>query len=92
MGLVGTLGTAVLILSPLPEFRTSLIALAVPPSDFLLATRHARWYGPARLVWGAAFLLAILAGLLRQPLGWTVLAALLPVAAIVWRRRQAAEA
>ncbi len=92
MGFVGTLGTAVLILSPLPEFRTSLIALAVPPSDFLLATRHARWYGPARLVWGAAFLLAILAGLLRQPLGWTVLAALLPVAAIVWRRRQAAEA
>lgn len=92
MALVGTVGTAVLILSPLPEFRTSLIALAVPPSDFLLATRHARWYGPARLVWGAGFLLALLAGILRQPLGWTVLAALLPVAAIVWRRRRPAEA
>ena len=91
MALVGTVGAAVLILSPLPEFRTSLIALAVPPTDFLLTTRHVRWYGPARLVWGAGFLLAILAGILRQPLGWTVLAALLPVAAIVWRRRRSAE-
>ena len=90
MALVGTVGTAVLILSPLPEFRTSLIALAVPPSDFLLTTRHVRWYGPARLVWGAGFLLAALVGILRQPLGWTVLAALLPVAAIVWRRRRSA--
>ena len=91
MALVGTVGAAVLILSPLPEFRTSLIALAVPPTDFLLTTRHVRWYGPARLVWGAGFLLAILAGILHQPLGWTVLAALLPVAAIVWRRRRSAE-
>ncbi len=92
MTLVGTVGTAVLILSPLPEFRTSLIALAIPPSDFLLTTRHVRWYGPARLVWGAGFLVVIAAGVLRQPLGWTVLAALLPVAAIVWRRRQSADA
>ena len=91
MTLVGAVGTLVLILSPLPEFRTSLIALAVPPSDFLLTTRQVRWYGPVRLLWGAGFLLAILTGVLRQPLGWTVLAALLPVAAIVWRHRQFAE-
>ena len=92
MAAVGVLATIVLAVSPLPEFRTSLLALAVPPSDLLLATRHARWYGPARLVWGAGFLVAILAGVLRQPLGWTVLATLLPVAAIVWRQRRSVEA
>ena len=88
---VGVVATIVLAVSPLPEFRTSLLALAVPPSDLLLATRHARWYGPARLVWGAGFGVAILAGVLRQPLGWTVLATLLPVAAIVWRQRRSSE-
>ncbi len=88
---VGVVATIVLAVSPLPEFRTSLLALAVPPSDLLLATRHARWYGPARLVWGAGFGVAILAGVLRQPLGWTVLATLLPVAAIVWRHRRPSE-
>ena len=88
MTVVGAVATAVLVLSPLPEFRTSLIAFAVPPTDFLLATRHARWYGPARLVWGMAFLAAIVAGVLRQPLGWTVLASLAPIAAVVWRERQ----
>ena len=91
MAAVGVIATFVLAVSPLPEFRTSLLALAVPPSDLLLATRHARWYGPARLVWGAGFLVAILAGVLRQPLGWTVLATLLPVAAIVWRQRRSVE-
>ena len=91
MTLVGAVATAVLVLSPLPEFRTSAIALAVPPTDFLLTTRHARWYGPARLVWGVGFLLAIAVGMLRQPLGWTVFATLLPLAAIVWRSRRPVE-
>ncbi len=88
MSVVGAVATTVLVVSPLPEFRTSLIALAVPPTDLLLATRHVRWYGPVRILLGAGFLVAILAGVLRQPLGWTVLATLLPVAAIVWRHRR----
>ena len=92
MTLVGSVAALVLVVSPLPEFRTGLVALAVPASDFLLATRYARWYGPLRLVWGAVFLLAVLVGVIRQPLGWTVLAALLPVAAIVWRNRRLAVA
>ena len=91
MTLVGAVATAVLVLSPLPEFRTSAIAFAVPPTDVLLTTRHARWYGPARLVWGVGFLLAIAVGFLRQPLGWTVFATLLPLAAIVWRSRRPVE-
>ena len=87
MGSLGVVAAAVLVASPLPEFRTSLAILALPATDFLLATRHAHWYGPSRLLAGAGLLLAILAGLVRQPLGWTVLAALLPVAALVWRSR-----
>ena len=89
---VGSVAAFVLVVSPLPEFRTSLVALAVPATDFLLATRYARWYGPLRLVWGAVFVLAILAGVIRQPLVWTALAALLPVAALVWRNRRLATA
>ena len=92
LALVGSVAAFVLVVSPLPEFRTSLVVLAVPATDFLLATRCARWYGPLRLVGGAVFILAILAGVIRQPLGWTVLAALLPVAAIVWRNRRLARA
>lgn len=88
LGLAGTVAAAVLVLSPLPEFRSSLVVLAIPPSDALLATRHARWYAPLRLIWGALLLLALVAGVTPQPLGWTVLAALLPVAAIVWRHRR----
>ena len=91
MTVVGAVATTVLVVSPLPEFRTSLIALAVPPTDLLLATRHVRWYGPVRILLGVGFLVAILAGVLRQPLGWTVLATLLPVAAIVWRHRRSVE-
>ncbi len=90
--LVGVVAAAVLLMSPPPEFRTSLVAFAIPASDFLLATRHARWYAPLRLVWGAGFLVALVAGVLRQPLGWTVLATLLPVAAIAWRQRRPANA
>lgn len=89
--IVGGVATAVLVLSPLPEFRTSVIAFAVPPTDFLLTTRHARWYGPARLVWGLALLAAILVGVLRQPLGWTILASLAPIGALVWRERRPRE-
>ena len=88
LGLVGTVAAAVLVTSPLPEFRTSLVALAIPASDVLLATRHARWYAPLRLVWGALFLAALAAGVIRQPLGWTAVAALLPVAALLWRHRR----
>lgn len=88
---VGALATAILVMSPLPEFRTSLLALAVPPTDFLLATRHGRWYGLVRLIVGVGFGLAIAAGVLRQPLGWTLLASLLPIAAIVWRHREPRE-
>ncbi len=85
--LVGAAACGVLALTPLPEFRTSLLAFGVPPTDFLLATRHRRWYGPLRLAGGVLFLVLLLAGVIRQPLGWTVLAALLPVGAIAFRRR-----
>jgi hypothetical protein len=85
---VGGLATAILVVSPLPEFRTSLLALAIPPTDFLLATRHVRWYGLVRLALGVGFGVAIAVGVVRQPLGWTLLASLLPVAAIVWRHRE----
>ena len=91
MTIVGGVATAVLVLSPLPEFRTSVIAFAIPPTDFLLTTRHARWYGPARLAWGLALLAAILVGVLRQPLGWTILASLAPIGALVWRERRPRE-
>ena len=88
MGVVGAVASAVLVVSPLPEFRTSLVALAVPVSDFLLATRYARWYAPLRFVWGLLFLVVLATGIIRQPLGWTALAALLPVGAIAWRSRR----
>ena len=92
MAAVGVLATIVLAVSPLPEFRTS------PPRAGSAAQRPAARYqtralvraGAARL--GRRFLVAILAGVLRQPLGWTVLATLLPVAAIVWRQRRSVEA
>ena len=88
MGLTGTVAAAVLVASPLPELRSSLGVLALPASDFLLATRHARWYAPVRLAGSALLLAALAAGFLRQPLGWTVFAGLLPVAAIWWRNRR----
>ena len=90
--LVGAVGLGMPALSPLPEFRSGLVWAAIPAGDFLLATRHARWYGPARLAAGAVFLVLVVAGVIRQPLGWTALAALLPVAAIVWRSRRPAPA
>ena len=87
MTVFGVIALGMAAASPLPEFRGSLAFLAVPPTDFLLASRKARWYGPLRLLAGAAFLAALLLGELRQPLGWTALASLLPVAAIVRRGR-----
>ncbi len=83
--LLGAVALFVRLWSPLPEFGTSLAFLVFLPSDFLLATRAGRWYAPGRLAAGAAAL-ALLPFVTPQPLGWTALAVLLPVAAIVWRR------
>lgn len=88
MTLLGVVGLGMVAASPLPEFRSSLVWLAIPASDFLLAGRQLRWYGPLRLLAGGVFLAALLLGWASQPLGWTIFAGLLPVAAIVWRSRR----
>lgn len=85
LGLLGLVGLALFLLSPLPEFSTGLLFLGVPLTDFLLATRFARFYAWPRAAFGAVFLVALAAGLTTQPLGWTVAAGTLLAAAVGWR-------
>ena len=87
-GILTVVGLTALVtglMSPLPIFRGSLAVLAVLPSDFLLATRHARWYGALRLMGGGLVGAALLFGWTSQPLGWTLGAAMAVVLAIVLR-------
>ncbi len=86
--LLGTIGLFLVVVSPLPEFHSSLLFAAVPVTDALLGTRLRRWYAPLRLAFGLGFLAALLIGFFPQPLEWMLFAALLPVAAIWWRDRR----
>ena len=86
--LLGAIGLFLRFASPLAEFSTSFLFLAAPATDAALATRWAGIYAPARLVFAAGLLVVLLTGMIPQPLGWTVLAAMLPVAAIWWVRRR----
>lgn len=85
LGLLGLVGLALFLLSPLPEFSTGLLLLGVPLTDFLLATRFARFYAWPRAAFGALFLIALAAGLTAQPLAGTVAAGTLLAAAVGWR-------
>lgn len=85
LGFLGLVGLALFLLSPLPAFSTGLLFLGVPLTDFLLATRFARYYAWPRAAFGALFLVALGAGLTTQPLAWTVAAGTLLAAAVGWR-------
>ncbi len=88
LGLVGVAATLAAVLSPLPEFRSSLAALVVPPTDLLLAAPFAARYARFRLAFGAVAILALVVLGAAQPIAWTGLAALVPIAAMVVSERR----
>ncbi len=87
LGVLGAAGTVAVLVSPLPEFHTSALPLALLPTDFLLASRFASRYAPLRAAFGVVVLALCLFGVWSQPLHWTALAALIPVGAIALASR-----
>ncbi len=88
LALLGAIGLFLRIASPLPEFSSSFLFLAIPVTDGLLTTRWARLYAPVRLAFAAISLVVLFSGWIPQPLAWTVFAATLPVGAVWWTSRR----
>jgi hypothetical protein len=81
---LGTVLTALAIISPLPYIRWNETCLVLLPLDLLvlMMPAHSRWYARGRLAMLALLLLLDLAGVLTQPLLAPLLWPAIPLAIV----------